>query len=94
MIFFFFKQMPHGRFYSSLENKVLQQQREGEWSVLPMVVIGYFMYSYIVENLFLDYSLENLVLKSFYHLKRHQCIFPKAVSFPPYPHFRQFSCIT
>ena len=28
--------------YSRLENKVLQQQREGEWSVLPMVVVEYF----------------------------------------------------
>ena len=28
--------------YSSLENKVLRQQKEGEWSVLPMVVVEYF----------------------------------------------------
>lgn len=41
---FFFKQMPHGKLYSSLENKVLRQQREGEWSVLPMVVVEYFMF--------------------------------------------------
>lgn len=59
---FFFKQMPRGKFYSSLENKVLRQQKEGEWSVLPVVVVKYSMFWYIVENLFLDYSLENLVL--------------------------------
>lgn len=62
IVVFFFKQMPRGKFYSSLENKVLRQQKEGEWSVLPMVVVKYSMFWYIMENLFLDYSLENLVL--------------------------------
>lgn len=73
--------MPHGKFYSSLENKVLWQQREGEWSVLSMVVVEYFMFWYIMENLFLDYSLENLVLKFFIILRDisvfslKQCLF-------------------
>ena len=62
ILLFFFKQMPRGKFYSSLENKVLRQQKEGEWSVLPMVVVKYSMFWYIVENLFLDYNLENLIL--------------------------------